>query len=376
MQEKYVVSHNGFEEAPLKASDILAKLAKKEFAPVDYVFVEEKKDWIMLADFQAYLDLHEPKSTLIPDTPPAISPYPVLSEEKKEKLLKQIPQSKEIAKVQSSAPPVIAVAPSKNKAIDEVTAPQIRLPVTPTVAPVLNMPAPTPAPAATLAAPIAPTVAAPVAASPIALPPPAAQDASPSQEKISAPLKLTQGEASYSLSAEKAGQFSVKLKSTSLDAGSALEVKVKSGKPEKVTWEGPTRKTVGQHAVFQIFAKDQFDNLVKSYSGEMSLKWQGDVHAPAKVRFISGVGEVQVTTTKAQKVGFEILSSSDFPNVKLPSPALVQFEAGPAEKLVLEGPSEVMAGEPVQVKVRAVDKYGNLAKLDAEVEVEVTTRTA
>lgn len=322
MQKQFIVSHNGLEQGPFQAEDILSRLARKELQPVDYIFIEEHQDWMLLAEFQAYLDSINPKSSQIKDQPPALSPYPNVTESKKEKLLREVQKLRD----QQHA----ANLPK------EIFKPEVAFEAPPKVEPTT---------------------------------------------KSATAVKLKQGEGTYSVPAEKAGQLYVKLKSSeNLGLGAQLEVKVKSGHPEKVTWEGPSKKVVGEHAQFILFAEDQYGNLVQSYSGQMSLKWHGEAQSaepfPTKIQFKNGKAELEFTTTKSHILSFEILASSEFPNVQLPSPAKVHFEAGPAEKLLLEGPSEVMAGEAIQVKVRAVDKYGNLAKLDTEVEVEVDTKTA
>lgn len=360
MQGQYVVSHNGFEVGPLSPQDILAKLTKKEFQPVDYVYIEAKQDWIMLAEFQAYLDSSEPKSSQIQDQPPALSPYPQISEEKKDELLKKDPVSGEVAPLlkttailEDNTPPKLKPKPQpveEEKSTEEI----IRIPQK---AFQVEESAKPQTPSSSQSEETATAISTATA------------------ETTSASIQLKQGEGVYSLSPEKAGQFLVQLKSTKLKTDAKLQVHVKSGKPEKISWEGPSKKTVGEEAVFHLFAEDQYGNLVTSYSGHMSVKWNGEVEASSKVQFSQGTAELRVTTTKAQKISFEILASSELPDVHLPSPAQIHFEAGSAERLILEGPDEVMAGEPVQVHVKAVDKFGNLAKLDTEVQVEVSTKT-
>lgn len=330
MQKQFIVSSNGFEKGPFEPEEILSQLIRKELQPVDYVYIEENQDWMMLAEFQSYLDSRNPSSSLIKDQPPALAPYPNVSEPKKEKLLKEVQKLRD--QQVTNLPKEMYAAPEAKKSV-----------------------------------PLLKTEKPPILETPI----------NNSSSTASKAIQLKQGEASYSVPAEKAGELLLKLKSNqNLDLGGQLQVKVKSGHPEKVTWEGPSKKTVGEKTQFTLTAADQFGNLVVSYNGQMSLKWQGEIDAPTKIQFKNGIALLEFTTTKAQTISFEILASSEFPHVHLPTPAKVSFEAGPAEKLLLDGPQEVVAGEAIQVKIRAVDKYGNLAKLDTEVEIEVDTKTA
>jgi hypothetical protein len=48
--------------------------------------------------------------------------------------------------------------------------------------------------------------------------------------------------------------------------------------------------------------------------------------------------------------------------LKMPEDRTLEWQPGPATKLILDGPGEYVAGHPLKVHVKAVDNWGNLAK--------------
>ncbi|MCB0411444.1 MAG: hypothetical protein KDD22_02890, partial [Bdellovibrionales bacterium] len=99
MQNQFIVSHNGVEIGPLSANDILNKLSTGEFDPIDYVYMEEAQDWIMLDEFKLKNTQNNPKKE---EQPPKLqTPYPNV-DEKAAFLFVEPPKKKEEEK-----PPVL-----------------------------------------------------------------------------------------------------------------------------------------------------------------------------------------------------------------------------------------------------------------------------
>ncbi len=60
---KYLVSHEGQETGPLSLDEIVAKVRNKEFELFDYIYSEEKQDWVLLmehADLASKLKSNKP----------------------------------------------------------------------------------------------------------------------------------------------------------------------------------------------------------------------------------------------------------------------------------------------------------------------------
>jgi hypothetical protein len=67
----YYVSHDGAQYGPWSLDDITGKVKSSELTLLDYIWDDEKKDWIMLMDFSP---LHPRFETLKPQTSPAAAP--------------------------------------------------------------------------------------------------------------------------------------------------------------------------------------------------------------------------------------------------------------------------------------------------------------
>lgn len=79
MQKLFYVSHNGKDLGPYTKDDIEKRIQKKELYPSDYVYIEDKDDWVMLQD---YLGIQVKKTEARPQPPKqervvAITPPPV-----------------------------------------------------------------------------------------------------------------------------------------------------------------------------------------------------------------------------------------------------------------------------------------------------------
>lgn len=74
---KYLISHQGQETGPLTLDEIVAKVRGKEFELFDYIYSEEKKDWVLLME---HSELAQKLKSNKPPRPPQVTAAPVSAE--------------------------------------------------------------------------------------------------------------------------------------------------------------------------------------------------------------------------------------------------------------------------------------------------------
>lgn len=368
MQNQFIVSHNGVEMTPQTAEEILTQLSKGELDPIDYVYIEAKQDWMMLDEFKLFWEKQKPKSATS-EAPPTLSPYPSINDKanvlfveptKNENKAKVTPLLKENSKVETSTPknseipavPKVTYTPAATPEV-KITAKQKEVSHVPQA---ISRSEPANVTSSESATPFLTTA-----------------------KQITNPKSITvkQGTGMASLSALKTGEIAIELRSKlKLNTSGTLKISIRSGEPGKMMCSGPSKSVVGENAIFEFHVQDDYGNKVSQFAESFQVKWQGEHQGPSTLNFVDGVGQLQFTTTKTQKVSFAIQTSGQHPRLSVPETQNINFVAGPAAQLVLEGPDEAMAGEAIQVRIKAVDKYGNLAELDEDVEVEIKTPTA
>lgn len=79
MQKQFYISHDGEDLGPFSKEQIEQKLRSKELVAHDYVFVEDKDDWVMLSE---WLKNHEKPKTVVHavSTTPVVQPVVVKTE--------------------------------------------------------------------------------------------------------------------------------------------------------------------------------------------------------------------------------------------------------------------------------------------------------
>jgi len=75
---RYIVHHLGQQKGPWSTEEIVQRLQKKELEWTDYVFDEQKRDWVMLLDYHAFADQFQKWKQ--PTTPVASKPPPESAE--------------------------------------------------------------------------------------------------------------------------------------------------------------------------------------------------------------------------------------------------------------------------------------------------------
>jgi hypothetical protein len=347
MSAKFVVSHLDQQLGPFDEATLKAKWAQGEFLPIDYVFDEAKQDWVLLAERFEWAK-----------KPAQINPPPIKATEAPKKKTPP-PAPKEAAKAAVTSPSIslqpitlsgisvptlnipmpVEVEPVIELTTTGITSGHIPSDITKVTAielnPLAKQPDPTPFPAAV------------VAPAPTPSPAPAAAPGS---------LKMVNGVAEVDLSTISPGQFEIKLKNAGQEI--KLDLQVRSAEPAKIEWTvKPMQPVVGTDCEVVCRALDKNGHFCSDYKGPFALK-AGD----REINFdmVKGTASVRFQQTKAEAIEVKLIDHSGL-ELKLPNPFKVDWQPGPAVKLVLDGSPELVAGSPQKVQVRAVDQYGNLA---------------
>lgn len=218
-----------------------------------------------------------------------------------------------------------------------------------------------PPPAPGVAAPAAPAPIVPLA--PIVAPSLAATAAAPSVSK-GAKVKLVDGMGEFDLSPMSPGQVELVLQDSSnmmLKLQAPLRIQVRPAEPEQLVWTIPAHQTVGQDLEITLHAQDGNGALCVHYEDKFIVKVAGGEPREVPIQLQAGVATIRLNHTKTEK--WELtLHYSGTRNLRLPLSKIVEWQPGPAVRLILDGPPDLIAGSPLKVQVKAVDQYGNLAK--------------
>jgi len=79
------------------------------------------------------------------------------------------------------------------------------------------------------------------------------------------------------------------------------------------------------------------------------------------VAIAGGLATVKLANTKAESWKLTVHYHGTRA-LRLPEAKTLEWQPGPAARLILDGPPELVAGNPLKVQVKAVDQYGNLAR--------------
>jgi hypothetical protein len=205
-------------------------------------------------------------------------------------------------------------------------------------------------------------------------PPPLKQKAEPqaepeSAEPMAAPepcvatttINLIDGKGEIALNDLKPGQFELALKDTSLEA-EPLQIHLKAADPIAVKWSVQTTRTVGEELNLEVTVVDEFDHVCSRFDGRFTLVVETGKRQEHALVIREGVGILSLQNTKAETWNLSLEPNASASHLAFPAPALVEWQAGPATRLILDGPKEYLAGHPLTVQVKAVDNYGNVAK--------------
>ena len=141
----------------------------------------------------------------------------------------------------------------------------------------------------------------------------------------------------------------------------SLKIHVRAAEPVEITWEYLSSQVVGTDVEVRVRALDDRGLVCEHYNDQYMIQIRGPVAHDVTVKMVAGQAAVTLTHTKAEKWELS-LQYSGTKHVKLPEASELEWQPGIAVRLVLDGPHEYLAGDPMKVKVKAVDAYGNTAK--------------
>ena len=330
MSLKFVVSHLDQQIGPFTEQELKTKWSKGELLPIDYVYDELKKDWILLAERFDWV------------APPAESAPPPLKPTLERKKTPPAP-------VAQNTVPVTNTNMSQQKPAEStiiIHTPILNLPY----APVAQDPLPSPT-----ALPMTHTQPVPA---------PVIVAKATSQRPQPAKVKIVNGVGEIDLSPDTPGQVELVLQNSSsgnLKLQEPLKIQVRPLEPEEITWAFPLEQTVGQDLEITIKAVDGKGTVCTHFHESFTIRIDGSEPKTLNVQINAGVAAVKLANTKAEKweVSFQYPGAR---SLRLPESKTMEWQPGPAARLILDGPPDLIAGQPLKVQVRAVDQYGNLAK--------------
>lgn len=422
-QSQFFVSQNEKEIGPLTRDEIASRLKSGEFSIVDFVYVEEKSDWITLLEFFPDVDPQpvtekevspqekleaapEVTSDVTSDitsdvTPPALDESThtgavlLLDEMPIEELNQNTPPPIIPESDQPSAPSDVIIMSGtvasgeqaqeglareqeQVQTLDENTLVEA-VPEDSVIKAILkevesqsvieNKPA---------------SPKAPLHNEPLRNEPKEANDGATRAAKSSASqpssnlLVMKGGIGDLELVHFQAGQVSLCLDgsvSQDLQVELVSPIRVKAAQAEKITLKRSSDAIeVGQNIQIELEALDRFGNIDTSFSKEFSLEVGGACEGGGRIHFESGRAKAILTNRKAESVQVALIDTSKTGVDVSEAHVLLQFKAGPAVRLTFIAPEEVTAGEPIKVQVKAVDAYGNLAAdYSGDLKVEATS---
>lgn len=326
MSQKFVVSHLDQQMGPFDENELKVKWVAGEILPIDYVYDEAKQDWVLLADRFSWASAAKASIDAAP-TPPPIKEKEKAKEPEKEKELKislEAPQPPPPVQAKSTPPPPKKDIPADDPSM-AVTNPTISLgqPIESRDSGLWKMPV-----------------------------------------GQGARVKLVDGVGELDLSLIKPGNVELVLQDASsgmLKLQEPLRIQVQASDPAEIVWAFPNQQVVGQDVEVLIKALDSHGNICSQYNDQFLIEIRGPISQDVDVQLVEGQAVVTLNHTKAETWTMS-LHYSGMQSLNLPEARHLNWQPGPATRLILDGPGQYMAGQPLKVQVKAVDNYGNLAK--------------
>lgn len=402
MEVKYFVSHNDQRIGPLTREEISAKLDKTELFPTDYVYVEDLKDWVMLADFFGHSTTENFSS--VNENPPALSHPPTLQQNSATIDQQLIQESSPEISALNSHPPSLEKEDSKgneeppslirdtrplfdinseeksqslaDKSSDGFVSFKLESANTPTLtkdtvrassqeqAPTVNK------------TEESNVVEEPTPLNPPTLPTTNARTQTSTQNHTTQEptnvmlhtggekknLHFSDGVASLRLKSEVAEPIQFKLKAERFSSEAVSEIKLTPGPVKRLQFQGATRISAkaGEKFSIQVTACDAFGNHCSNFNGKGKLVCEPGKSDWPTLSFSSGTAQAELSHTTAGLLKVDAQLEDD-PQIKSESPLQVQIIAAPAVRLIIEPQSDQVAvGDSIELRLKAVDQFGNV----------------
>jgi hypothetical protein len=167
---------------------------------------------------------------------------------------------------------------------------------------------------------------------------------------------------------------------TILESGSTIplqirDIQVVPGKLSALVVRGPRAVPAGDKFDVKILAVDSFNNAVSEqiFGKNINLLFKGGADpkvAGASIPdFKNGVGTVTLASEKAGQFTIEV---RDLVTGSTGSSEWIEITNGSLASFKLLAPKEIIAGEPFEISIAAVDAYGNIVKNYSSVGSGVT----
>lgn len=323
---KFVVSHMDEQMGPFDEQELKGKWVKGEILPIDYVYDEAKQDWVLLAERFAWA-ANAQGDDIMPPPPVNVRTESVVSRRLNAELATKTVMASASAPASAAAPAPKVAAPSAEKALPVVSASTLTEPAPMTVDIIkINQ-------------------------EPVRLTP----NHQPSK------VKLTDGFGEIDLSPLAPGRVELVAQDNTLTGNEPLRIKVKPAEPVEVVWTIANQQTVGQDVELQIKALDEHGNVCLAYNDQFTLQIRGSGSKDIVVVTHDGQASMRLHQERAETWTMALVYTGSR-RLRLPEKRSIEWQPGPAAKLVIDGPQEYTAGLPLKVQVRAVDLYGNIAK--------------
>ncbi len=359
MSKKYIVSHNGEELGPFSEDELKAKVDKFEILPIDYLYDDQKQDWVLISERFAWVGIQTAKGKksesehFYPQPPNSLGakgadePPPASLVIKRTRTSTVQPTSSFSAQMSLQSTDDTArfdldAASHGTLVLDDVDVPtqtEIRMTENTVLA----------------KSPHQPTL----------------------NSQHANRLTLQRGVGELDLSHVDAGSLELQVNPKSpLKFKSPPKIVIKASKPKQISWDVPSAGVCGKPLTITVRALDEYGNLCTHFSHKMTLELRGHQPGFEDFEIEKGFAKVTFAYTVAESLTVA-LTDSHHSGIQLPAESRIHFKPGSATHLIVDGPTEFVAGQKFKVKVKAVDAYGNLAEdYQGTIELDVNNQKA
>ncbi len=187
-----------------------------------------------------------------------------------------------------------------------------------------------------------------------------------SVDSQNAHVQMIDGVGEIDLAALPPGLLELRLRETPTDLNlqvqESLQIELKPDSPTQLTLTlEQSWQTVGHDLSISIKTLNKSGLVCSGHSETYLLQVRGTVNQDIPVTMQSGVASVKLNHTKAELWTLSLHNPTPL-SLALPESQTLEWQPGPAEQLIIDGPREHIAGNPLRIQVKALDKYGNVAR--------------
>lgn len=330
-QTFFYVSHAGQEIGPFSFEEVHKKYDKKELSDYDFIYVEEKEDWLGLTDFFAWMKTQLQVEVASVDSSEKIHDFEVIAPS----LHLREPEPE--PELQPVLPLSVFTLPPNEDQSDSVA---------------INAPCPAESIKKNEYQPL--TKASPKTS----------VESVGVQATHTLPSTFTQNSAHLviELDSLQAGNFKLQVQSLQGDhlVREVKDIQVRPGYASQVMAQAPESVVAGEELKLSWRALDKFGTLADDFNGLEHfhlLSQNGQKLLEFSIQFHNGTAHSECRLTKAEEVQVHHVRSPQSLDFK--QSIFIHVRPASVFKFALEVPHEVRAGEKVQVRVVGIDQFGN-----------------